>query len=464
MKVLMINPPIRIIDEHPANFPTGLALIAAIIREMRHNVKVLDLNALRKSEEEVKKFPFQNYDVVCIGSLISTYKYVKRLIKLIKNKNPKGKIIIGNSLAVLWKYLLKDGADMIVHAEGDETIKKILEKIEKKKSLNKIKGTSYNGKRNPPRELVKDLNALPYPAYDLFPVEEYLKVPIDDATANPDMNMVISRGCPYNCGYCYKNFGRAYRLRSVENVLGEIKILREKYGVKAIVFVDDNFGINKNWLIEFCDKVTKFGLEWGCMTRVDSPIINKKTLKKMKEAGCKSIGFGLESASKKILQNMNKRTTVEQMKKAINVVRKSGLRGDGSWMFGYPGETIETAKETIRFCYKNNLPLWWGFTTPYPETPLWDWAIKNKKIDENKIEEYVLKLNDVQDFVVNLTEIPDKEFHKLWKYGRDRVNKSLKVKFFRMLEYLKIYGFAGFLYKTARFSAKNIKKVLKPQR
>lgn len=461
MKVLMINPPIRIVDEHPPNFPTGLAIISAVIRELGHEVNVLDLNAQRKTEEEIKNINFQYYNIICIGSLVSTYKYVKGLIRIIKDKNPAVKIIVGNSLAVVDNLLIKNGADVVVHGEGEETIKEVISFIESKKPLSKIKGISYKGKRNPPRECIKNLDNIPFPAYDLFPTEEYLKVPIDDATANPDMNMVVSRGCPYNCNYCYKNFGRNYRLRSVENVIKEIKLLIRIYGVRAIVFCDDNFGINNKWLLEFCSKVKPLKLEWGCMTRVDSPILNKETLAQMKEAGCKSIGFGLESASEKILKNMNKGVTLIQMKKAIDTVRKAGIRGDGSWMYGYPGETVGTAKETIKFCYDNNLPLWWGYTTPYPETPLWDWAIKNKKIKPIEIEDYITKLGDVQEFTINLTDIPDEIFHRLWKYGRNKINKSPKIKFFRSLEYFKIYGLKGFISKITSYIFKNVKQKLK---
>jgi len=460
MKILMINPPIRLVDEHPPNFPTGIAIITAVIRNLGHEVNVLDLNAVRKTDEEIKEINFKNYDVVGIGSLVSTYKYVKKLIKIIKESNPKIKIIIGNSLAVVDKFLIKNGADIVIRGEGEETIKEVIKAIELKKSFKNIKGITYKLGRNSDRLPLKDINQTPFPAYDLFPTKEYLKVPIDDATANPDMNMVVSRGCPYNCGYCYKNFGQIYRLKSIKKVIEEIKLLIEKYNVKAIHFVDDNFGINKKWLEEFCNEIKKFKLEWGCMTRVDSPILNKKTLKKMKEAGCKSIGFGLESASEKILKNMNKGVTPKQMKRALKLVRKMGIKADGSWMFGYPGETIETAKSTIRFCLKNKVPLWWGYTTPYPETPLWNWAINNKKIKD--IEKYIEKLNDVQDFTVNLTDIPDKELHKLWKYGRDTVNKSFRVKSGRILEFLKIYGMKGFLMKVFRYSYKNIKQILKP--
>jgi anaerobic magnesium-protoporphyrin IX monomethyl ester cyclase len=460
MKVLMINPPIRIVDKHPPNFPTGIAIIASVVRNLGHNVSVLDLNSNRKTIEELNEFNFKEYNIVCIGSLVSTYKYVKGLIKIIKKNNPKTKIIIGNSLAVAGDLLMKNGADIIVYGEGEEAIQEIVLALESKLSLNKIKGISYNGKRNPSRECAKNLDIFPFPAYDLFPTEKYLKTPIDDATANPDMNMVVSRGCPYNCGYCYKNFGNKYRIRSVKNVIDEIKLLVNKYGIRAIAFVDDNFGINKIWLEEFCKKVKYLNLEWGCMTRVDSPILNKETLRKMKEAGCKSIGFGLESASQEILDKMNKGIKVKQIENAIKIVRNSGIRGDGSWMFGYPGETIKTAKETINFCYKNNLPLWWGFTTPYPETPLWEWAIKNKKINPKYLEEYICKLNDTQDFLINLTDISDEEFHKLWRYGRDKINKSPKVKFFRIVEYFKIYGVRGFLSKLKRYLSKNIKEKL----
>lgn len=459
MKVLLINPPIRLVDEHPPNFPTGIAIIAAIIREMGHEVKVIDLNAQRKIKEQVKEIPFEDYEIIGLGSLVSTYKYVKWLIPVIKNKNPKAKIIVGNSLAVVDDYLIKLGVDVVVRGEGDETIKEVVKALESKKSLAKIKGITYKKGKNPDREVVKNLDKIPLPAYDLLPTEEYLKYPIDDATANPDMNIIISRGCPYNCNYCYKNFGHCYRLRSVNNVIKEIELLVNKYGVRAIHFVDDNFGINEKWLNEFCDRVKKFKLDWGCMTRVDSPILNDKTLNKMRKAGCKSIGFGLESASDKILKNMNKRVTNKQQLSALRLVKKHKIKADGSWMYGYPGETIETANETINFCLKHGIPLWWGYTTPYPETPLWDWAIKNKKITGN-VEEYILKLDDVQSFIVNLTDIPNKEFHKLWENGRRKVNNSFRVKFSRVVEFLKVYGLKKVLIKTLRYLKRNIKQIL----
>jgi len=460
MKILMINPPIRTDEEVPHNFPTGLAIIAAVIRNLGHEVKVLDLNAIRKDEKWIKEFEFERFDVICIGSLVSTYKYVKELIKIIKEKTEKTKIIVGNSLAVVDKLLMKQGVDVVVHGEGEETITEVLNAFVNKKSLTKIKGISYNGKRHEDRPPMKDIDNVPYPAYDLFPMKVYLKAVIDDATKNPDMNMVVSRGCPYNCHYCYKNFGRVYRIRSVNNVLGEISLLKKKYGVRAIVFCDDNFGIKKDWLNEFCKKIKSYKMEWGCMTRVDSPILNEETLKLMKRSGCKSIGFGLESASTEILKNMNKGVNPTQMINAIKLVRKFGIRGDGSWMFGYPGETKESALKTINFCYENGLPLWWGYTTPYPETPLWEWAIKNKKIKntEKDIEEYILKLNDVHDYRINLTNIPEEEFHKIWKHGINKVNKSFRVKKHRLIEYFKIYGIRGGIQKTFRYLIKLIKK------
>ena len=193
---------------------------------------------------------------------------------------------------------------------------------------------------NEPRALISDLNQLPWQDYDTFEFGEFVK------QQNYSAQIFGSRGCPYNCGFCYRIFGRTYRTRSVENVLEEIEFLVKEYKVYNIIFVDELFFFKKSIIEDFCKQLLrkKLRITWHCGLRAD--IADSKLLKLMHKTGCMEIGYGIESGSSQILGKMNKRATVEQNRNAMRMTIEAGIFPGANLIIGYPGETKDTIKET----------------------------------------------------------------------------------------------------------------------
>jgi len=223
-KILLINPPIR---EHqpPHEFPIGLGIIANVLLGDDHEVKVLDINAERLSLSEVcERVSLQSYyDIIGVGGLITTYKYLKWLIPELKKRNPNSKIVIGGSIVTENPNFLisRVPADIAVIGEGEITIKELASVLESAGSLEQVKGITYKEKsriiRTPPRPLISDLDSLPFPAWDLFPMDIYLHN-VGSASIlgkKTEVNILAARGCPYGCKFCWHMFGKGARFRSV---------------------------------------------------------------------------------------------------------------------------------------------------------------------------------------------------------------------------------------------------------
>ena len=300
-----------------------------------------------------------------------------------------------------------------------------------------VKGIWYKkeGKiiKNPPRPLIENLDEIPYPAWDLFDMETYLKNPMGfeppgDIALDRVRSMPIcpSRGCPYNCTFCYHIFSRRNRVRSAESILGEIKELKDRYDINFFAFHDDCFIINRKRLYEFCDAYGESGLgiKWACFGRAN--LMNGELLQKLKDANCEYVGYGIESGSQKMLDAMNKQVTVEQAKNALLLTQKMGIRVHCTFMVGIPGETRETIWETVKFCKDTNRSVHLFFAAPYPGTPLFEQAKKLGRIPDD-LESYVSRLGDVDEFVVNLTDMPDEELQELRSRAEKEVNSYYRT-------------------------------------
>jgi radical SAM superfamily enzyme YgiQ (UPF0313 family) len=194
-------------------------------------------------------------------------------------------------------------------------------------------------------------------------------------------------------------------------VIDEIEMLVDRYSVDFVGFVDDNMMASEKRLLEFCGLMEKknFSLTWGCHGRVTSA--KPDVLKRMAEVGCVWIGYGIESGSQKILDAMNKRATVEQAKQAIIHTRNAGIYPNTTFIFGYPGETMESIQETIDFKKEMRIECGSFFATPYPGAPLYEQArslIKDEKA-------FIRSLENATDFSINLTDFDDETFFELKK-------------------------------------------------
>ena len=426
MRVLLINPPIREWAK-PNCFPLGLGYIAAILQQEGHEIESMDINAFRWTQAEVEeRIKNATFDAVGTGAMVTAYEYVKWLVSTLKKYHPQKKVIVGGSVAAsVPKTLLERTAtDIACIGEGEATAKGLFRALELNEDLSEVNGIWFKDEKGaihitPERPTIRDLDGLPLPAWDLFPMDIYLRNPVGAPNRNKwvdgntvddtlSMNLFATRGCPYKCIYCYHDFmGQGYRARSAQNVFDEMKTLYQRYGVKYFHFVDDEFVMKNGFVCEFCRRVRESGLgfTWGCSGRAN--LMTEDLIATMAKSGCVLIGYGIESGSQKMLDIMKKKVTVEQAKQAIRLTQKYLGWADCSLMIGTPGETEETIQETVDFCKELQLaPEVIFFSTPYPGTELYEIAKTRNKIEDE--EDYILKLGEQgEQILVNLTNLTD---------------------------------------------------------
>lgn len=410
--VALIFPPIRTWDE-PRNFPTGLGIVASIIRNMGYSVAVIDAKGDRLYNWQVQeRLRALRPRLVGIGGLVTTYRFVRNLTRWLKAWDPSVKIMVGASVGGSIPEIMveRNPVDAVCIGEGDETLKELVPALLDGGDLSRIKGIAYRdgGKAvvTAPRPLIEDVDAVPFPAWDLFPIETYLSNPV--VGVGRDMDIITSRGCPHQCTYCYQIFGRRFRARSPENILAEITEINSRYGLDFVSFQDDCFVVDKKRVYAFCDLLDKSGLDvkWSCCGRAN--IVDKPLLERMKASGCVSVSYGIESGSQRILDRYHKGVKVDIAKQAVRLTRDAGIRCPTSFMLGSPGETRETAWETVDFCLDVGITLQaLMFTTPYPGTPLYE-EVRAKGLIGDE-EAYIMRLGDCVDFTLNLTGMPDHE-------------------------------------------------------
>ena len=428
MKILLINVPIRL-DASPSCIPYGLAAVASVLRDHGHEVEIYDVNALRPTKPEIlDTLKIMHWDVVGISGLITTFEFQIWLIPHLKAMNPHAQVVSGGGLATSNSDLLFGCApvDIAAIGEGENTMLELCRAIEHDEDIESISGIAFRkGDRidhTAPRKNISELDSIPFPAWDLLPMETYLENPIWGNTAKnssefqPDvpvtrsMNIIASRGCPFSCNYCYHLFGRSdYRFRSPQNVVDEIETLVDRYTVDFIGFVDDNMMASEKRMFEFCNLMEKkrFPLTWGCHGRVASA--KRDVLNRMGEVGCVWIGYGIESGSQGILDAMNKKSTVKQAKQAILDTRAAGIFPNTTFIFGYPGESLKTIQATVDFKREMNIKCNSFFATPYPGTPLYE-QIRSRI---GKEEMFIRSLGDATSFTVNLTELDNETLFRL---------------------------------------------------
>ncbi|GAI79109.1 unnamed protein product, partial [marine sediment metagenome] len=311
--------------------------------------------ALSKQEVE-KRIREISYHLVGIGGIITTYKYVKWLINVLNKYHPEKKIIVGGSVgaSIPRTMLERNPVDIVCVGEGEETVRELVNVLQNNGDLSTVKGIWFKGNdgsiyRNELREPINDLDKLPFPAWDLFPMDIYLKNPVGAPNRNKwidgsfaeetplSMNLSATRGCPYQCIYCYHDFmGQKYRYRSPDNIISEIKYLYAHYEVKYFHFIDDEFVLKKNFVYQFCQKIKHLQKElgeritWGCSGRAN--LMTEELIATMAEAGCVLIGYGIESGSQKMLNIMKKKVLVEQAKQAVRLTQQYLGWADCSFM------------------------------------------------------------------------------------------------------------------------------------
>ncbi len=414
MKILLIHPPPLKSDLHSNTIypPLGLTYIAGVLRKSDHDVSILDAHAVGSTIQDIVNYVKKDSpDLVGITSTTPGIFNAFSVANAIKNFNPELKVIMGGvHPTVAPEHVLESSnVDIIVRGEGEITMCELVDALGNGKQLKKIKGIGYkkNGRIiiTPLRELIKDLDSLPYPAYDLLPIEKYTAPTV---SKKPFMTMMTSRGCPYNCIFCgvQSVFGRTYRYHSPERTIEETEYLIENFGVREIFFKDSEFTLKSKRVNEICDLMMKRGIKisWMCNGRANH--MEKGMVQKMKRAGCRLVTLGIESGDQRILNNLKKQITLDDAKKAVATAQEAGMEVISNFLVGNPGDTKETIEKTIAFAKElgSDYTLF-GFIAPFPGTELYEMAKEN---------DWLLKGDGWENIkydtcTMNATEIPLEE-------------------------------------------------------
>lgn len=410
MKVLLINPPsFNLYFQLGAKLPPlGLCYLAAVLRKEGHHVHLVDFEV--EPERELK---FEQYDLVGISS--DTPRYRKALA-IAKQAKEQGLPVVmgGYHVTFLDEEALSTGlVDYVVRGEGEYILLELVDSLEHDRDLSRVRGLSFMLKgryqRNPDAPFIDDLDALPFPARDLLPMDHYVTL----SEGRPMTSIITSRGCPFNCSFCSVSrfSGRRWRARSLDSILAEIEFLKSTYGFQSFSFVDDNFTLNPRRVIQFTEKLKarNLNISWWCLSRVDTIVKNEEMVKRMAETGAKTIFLGLESGSQEVLNNYDKKITLWQQRKAIEILKRYKIRVWGSFIIGNLRETKEMIKRTIDFARKFKLHIsQFSILTPYPGTLLFDFLKK-----ENRIITYNWDYYDGAHAVIKIDTLTPSELQKL---------------------------------------------------
>lgn len=393
--------------------PLGVLYVAAVLERNGHKVSIIDAEAeLLKNNAIVKNLEKNKPQVLGITSTTPTHYKAERLFSLSKRIDEKIITISGGPHpTVLPQETLQSCRDIdyVVYGEGEKTIVELIKAIEGNEELNDVKGICFrkgeNIKTTQKRELISNIDTLPFPARHLLKKDLY-KWSVPGHGIMPVTSISTTRGCPFSCIFCSQHvtFGKKMRYRTIDKVIEEIRDITSS-GVNHLVFVDDSLTLKRNRIIDFCKRLKDENLDitWEGMTRVD--LVDKKLLQLMKNSGFVRISYGIESGNPHILNGAKKGITLDQIRKAYEITEATGLEARSSAIFGLPFETQETVKKTIRFlksvkCKQTYI----NIGTPFPGTEYYEMA-KNGfgglKLLTNDWREYrrwnnaVIEVNDL---------------------------------------------------------------------
>lgn len=431
--------------------PLGLAYVAAALEEAGFQVEIFDNYLLEKPLNEVKlKITKLNPAIVGITCGSATYNRCVETAKAIKDALPSCKVVVGG-----WhpsyepeSMLQHPEIDFVVMGEGEHAMVDLATKLSKgaeAKAIAAIPGVASRGEgkivKTPPT-FISNLDDLPFPARHLLPMHLYNRV-IEYLDVKPVDNMNIIRGCPFNCAFCETRqlWGKTVRSFSPSRVVEEIEHLIANYGTKGIYFINDNFTLRKKETIEICTlmRERKLDIEWVCDTRVD--MVSREMLREMKAAGCKTIWFGGESGSPRILKKINKGITLEQTEKAFKIAKAEGIQTACSFILGIPGETVDDMNATFKFARKLD-PDWCRFNifVAVPGSSLYEEVMQEHLYD--RVEDFVAYVKTEDFNYESLLEI-QRRFH-------GNFNKSPR----RILKKIKREGFLTILRKSPSYFSK----------
>ena len=421
MKILLAQPKNTVFekDVRRCTFPIGLTYLASYLKQQNNaEVEIMDIategyDNLEKhgefityglEDEEVKKrIEKANPDIFGVSSIFASQsENLKNLLNLAYDVNPNMLNVVGGAyptFSISEVFKENKSLDCVVLGEGEKPLSQLVDCIENNGCISKVGGLVYRGNDaiyvNKKKNLIKNLDELPFPARDLVDMERYFKInkPHNPYPKGKRVSQVVtSRGCPYKCNFCSTRlFWQDYRTRSAENVIDEIKFLKENYNIDEVQFPDDSFTSKKNRLIEILEGIKDMDLNWCTPNGVVIRTLDKEVIELMAESGCYQLSFAVESGSQRVLDELiNKPLKLDIVKPLVKIAQENGIRVHSFNICGTPGETKEEMYKTYAFVQDCGFDSASFFTaTPFPGTKLYDECKDNnylpKDFDHRKL-------------------------------------------------------------------------------
>ena len=406
--------------------PLGIQMLAPILRQAGHEVRMFDTCHPRMQAEDIAGAAREERpDVIALSFLsVTAFPYLKAAAKVIKGANPGVRIIVGGPFATInAKHILEECPfiDHVGVGEGEELFPDYLAHLDDPAVVDGLawrRGEEIVQNRS--RPLLRDFDRFPYADRESLPIDYIESLPLDiPAVLSLDKFCTIqtSRGCPYTCIYCdIPSIGEGkWRSRSAEHVLGEMQELSDK-GYRSIYLTDDHFLLKSKRIAAICNGIIDRDLKfhWGCEGRVDSVGVDQLPL--MGKANCQWLAYGVEAGTQRVLDRLRKRQTLEQVEHAVTEAKRHGIsRVHGFFVIGAPEETAEEIRETFRYAARLQIDTF-GFNrlAVYRGTPLWDEYAKRGLVDNEKAWDKTFKCCDVDPDTVPTDEV---NRIRMWGYA-----------------------------------------------
>ena len=434
-------------DSYIHQFPMGLAYISSVLLRDGYDITIYNQDKHHYPDEHLTQYLNENkFDVVGISIIAGYYQYKKLLTisKAINKSNNRPTYLLGGHGPSPEPefFLQKTEADIAIIGEGEDTIIELMDALANNKSLGKLKGIAYRqGDKvvvNQRRPLIKDVDSIPHPAWNLFPIDYHRLIRIGPHSQKTDFLMPVmsGRGCTFECNFCYR-MDTGFRPRSNDSIIEEIEILKKDYRINYIDFLDELLMTSEKRTISLCESFlkAKLNVKWKCNGRLN--YAKKEALQLMKRSGCTFINYGIESMDDTVLKNMKKGLTTEQVFKGVEATLAAGISPGLNIIFGNIGENKEVLMKGVEFLLKYDdgaqlrtiRPV-----TPYPGSPLYYNAIEKGLLKD--CEDFYENKHINADLVaVNFTDMSDDEFHQslleantilLKNYYKNKLKNSLK--------------------------------------
>ena len=411
------------------NFPhIGLAYVAAVLAEHGHEPACLDVGL--QGQEQTERFLQRDFDVIGLSVTSFSLRDAVQLARRSKAIFPDRVIVLGGPhVPIGMEETLADPAiDYAVIGEGEFTMLELADLLEARArpdgdQLSKIDGLMFRRGNdvvaNKRRRRIEDLDALPFPAFDLFPMKDYGMYPL-----------LTSRGCPFGCSFCSIKaiWGRLWRRRSPDSVVREIHFAREHFDWNAKPFnvIDDSFNVDVKRVMAFCDRLSadQLGIQWfSSGFRADHVPLD--LARKMRQTGCIGVSVGIESANNDVLRSISKKANLAEITEGCRNLAGAGIPVQAQFMIGNPGDTYETVMESIELAKREHIAhVAFYLALPYPKTELWDYVQKHGRFIRDDYTQFHHFSNEP---VFDTPEFPASQRSRVYSMGR-RLSVRTKLK------------------------------------